>query len=78
MLDAAQIGKWIFVAGLGVAGLGLVVWLVGRAGIPVGHLPGDVRVDRPGWSFTFPIVTCILISIVATIVLNVLARVLHK
>jgi len=77
-MDTTQLGKWTIIAGLGVAGIGLVVWLVGRAGIPVGHLPGDVRIERPGWSFSFPVVTCILLSVAGTVVLNIVVRLLRR
>lgn len=59
------------VGGLALAFVGLVVWLLGKTGIPFGNFPGDIRVDRPGFSFNFPVVTCIVVSIVLTIVLNV-------
>lgn len=59
------------VGGLALAFVGLVVWLLGKTGIPFGNFPGDIRVDRPGFSFDFPVVTCIVVSLVLTIVLNV-------
>jgi hypothetical protein len=41
-------------------------WLV-RMGL--GRLPGDIHVERDGWSFHFPIVTSIVISLVVTLLL---------
>jgi hypothetical protein len=41
-------------------------WLV-RIGL--GRLPGDINVERDGWSFHFPIVTSIVISLVLTLLL---------
>jgi hypothetical protein len=38
--------------------------------LPLGRLPGDVRIRGEGWSFYFPVVTCIVISIVLTVLLN--------
>lgn len=52
------------------AGLGWR-WL---ARIPFGHLPGDINIVRPGFSFHFPIVTCILISIVLSILIWIIRR----
>ena len=49
--------------------VGTVVWLVESLGLPLGRLPGDIRMRGEGWSFSFPIVTCIIVSIV---LLNVL------
>jgi hypothetical protein len=54
-----------------VVGLVLVVtgllwpWL---ARLPWGRLPGDIAVERPGFSFHFPLVTCLLVSIVVSLV----------
>jgi len=64
-----------------VIGLGLllvigggVLLLLGKLGINVGHLPGDIHVEGESRSFHFPVVTCVLVSIVLTIVLNLLLR----
>lgn len=40
--------------------------------IPWGRLPGDIRIVRPGASFYFPLTTCVLISLTASIVLALL------
>lgn len=50
-------------------GLGLVIFLAGIAWpllsrIGIGRLPGDIMIQRGGTSFYFPVVTCILVSIV--------------
>jgi hypothetical protein len=73
-MDLSTIGKWIFFAGLGAAAVGLVIWLVGKTGLPVGSLPGDIRIERPGFSLSFPLVTCIVISLVLTVLLNIVHR----
>jgi hypothetical protein len=62
-----------------LAGLGLALLLVGGllvvgGRLGMGRLPGDLSWEGPGWSVRFPVVTCIVISIVLTIVLQVLAR----
>ena len=74
MTDLSTFGKWIFFSGLAIAAIGLIIWAAGKAGLPLGHLLGDVRVERPGFSFQFHIVTSIVISIVLTIILNILIR----
>jgi len=70
-LDASSIAKWLIVAGLGLAAVGILVWLAGKIGLPAGGLPGDIRVERPGFSFRFPLVTCIVVSIVITVIVNI-------
>jgi len=53
--------------------LGAILLWVGKMGW-IGRLPGDIRVEREGFSFYFPLATCILISIVLTLLLNLLRR----
>ena len=58
-------GKFLVVAGLGLAGLGALLML----GLPLGRLPGDLVYRRGSVSVYAPIVTSILLSLVFTIVL---------
>jgi hypothetical protein len=51
-------------------GLGVLLVVVGLAvqlGLPIGRLPGDIRIQRGNSTFYFPIVTCIVISVVLTV-----------
>ena len=57
--------------------LGVVLVVVGLAAsyFPwLGRLPGDVRIERPGFSFSFPITTCLLLSAVLSVVFSLLSR----
>ncbi len=67
-----MIGKWILIFGVLLVVLGAVVWLSESLGLPVGRLPGDIRMRGEGWSVHFPIVTCIVVSVVLTVLLNLL------
>jgi hypothetical protein len=67
-----MIGKWILIFGVVLVMVGAVVWLIESPGLPLGRLPGDIQMRGEGWSFSFPIVTCILASIVLTVLLNLL------
>lgn len=73
-MDSVTIGKWLAIAGLAIALMGGGVWLLGRWGVPLGGLPGDIRMRGEGWSFSFPIVTCLVVSLLLTIVINLIAR----
>lgn len=66
------LAKILIISGLAMAVLGVVLWLGARAGL--GNLPGDISWKRGPVSVSFPIVTCIVLSIIGTVVLNVLAR----
>ena len=65
-----SLGKTLITVGLGVAGLGVVIVLLQKAGISLGNLPGDVRVEGKRGSFYFPIVTCIVLSVVGSLLLQ--------
>ncbi len=54
------------------------VYLAAKFGIPLGRLPGDIRIEGKNGSFYFPIVTSILISVVLTILVNLFMRFLKK
>ena len=68
-----EIGKLLFIAGLVVAAVGLVLWKTGGLGA-IGRLPGDISVERPGMSFYFPITTCIVISVILTLLMWLFRR----
>jgi Protein of unknown function (DUF2905) len=60
----------LLVAGLVIAGIGLLM----MAGIPLGRLPGDIVVRKGSGTFYFPLATCILLSIILTLLLSFLRR----
>jgi hypothetical protein len=69
----SDLGRILLFVGLGIAALGLVLFLGGK--IPwLGRLPGDIVYRKGSVTFYFPLVTSILLSILLTIVLNLLLR----
>ena len=66
------LGRVLMIAGGTLFLLGVAVSLLGRAGF--GRLPGDVVVERGNWSFHFPIVTSILLSLLLSGILWLLRR----
>jgi hypothetical protein len=73
MGDVSTLGRVLLIAGLVMALVGLLLLFAGRIPL-IGRLPGDIVVQRDNWSFYFPIVTSILLSLVLTLVLNLLFR----
>ena len=63
-------GKLLVVIGVLIACVGLLVML----GLPIGRLPGDITYRRGGTTVYFPIVTCIVASVILTLVLAFLRR----
>ena len=62
-----QLGKWLISVGIIIALLGAVVMILGRIGLF--KLPGDLEFGSKNWRIYLPIASCIVISIVLTIVL---------
>jgi len=62
-----EIGKYLCLGGLVMALIGFVIWKLGDK-LPLGRLPGDIAIQRPGYGFYFPITTCIVISLVITLI----------
>lgn len=62
----------LIVAGLALLAIGLGwPWL---SKLPFGRLPGDIHIVRDGFSFHFPIVTCVVISLVLTLLFWIFRR----
>ena len=72
-----DVGRLLIILGFIIVALGVVILLAGRLPF-IGHLPGDILIRRGGGSFYFPLVTCLLLSIGLTIVLNVLTLIFHR
>ena len=77
MNDFGTTGKILILAGGGIALLGTVLWLLSATGV-FGRLPGDLRIERPGFTCLFPLASMILLSIVLTVVINVILRITKK
>ncbi len=68
-----DLGRLLMMLGGGIFVLGLVLLLAGR--IPgLGQLPGDIRIQRDNFTFFAPLGTMLVISVVLTIVINLIAR----
>lgn len=67
-----QLGRALIVIGALLVVVGVLVVLFGKLGL--GRLPGDIVVERKNFTFSFPIVTSILISIVLTVLANLFLR----
>ena len=69
----SELGRWLMIAGGALFVLGTVMFLAGR--IPgLGRLPGDIVIQRDGFSLFMPFGTMIVVSIVLTLVLNLIGR----
>ena len=69
-----DLGKLLVVLGTVLAVAGLALMWLGRTGIPIGRLPGDIVYRGKNTTVYFPIVTSILLSVLLTVVLYVIGR----
>jgi hypothetical protein len=68
-----EAGKMLVVVGLVVAAIGALLWSgIGRGWF--GKLPGDIHYSRGNFTFYFPIATCILLSILLTLVVRLFRK----
>jgi hypothetical protein len=61
-------GRWLISAGILLVAVGLAVMLGEKMGIRLGRLPGDIHIEGRRGGFYFPIVTCLLVSAVLTLI----------
>ncbi len=69
----AGLGKTLIYLGILLVVVGLIVSLGGKISW-LGHLPGDIYIQRERFTFYFPLTTCILISAIITLVLYLFRR----
>ena len=69
MEPARELGKGLLILGLVIAGAGVFLLAGARLPIRLGRLPGDISYRGRNTSFYFPVVTCIVISVVLTLIL---------
>jgi hypothetical protein len=62
-----QVGKWLILMGIAIVLVGGLVMILGRAGLF--KLPGDLVLGSKNWRIFLPIASCIIISIVLTVIL---------
>jgi len=73
MAGLGDLGKVLIIFGIVVAGIGVLL-LVGDKLPWIGRLPGDIMIKREKFTFYFPIVTCIIISIILTLLFSIFRK----
>ncbi|MGQ9927587.1 MAG: DUF2905 domain-containing protein [Chloroflexaceae bacterium] len=70
---SGDIGRWLIGIGVTLVGLGLLFLVLGR--VPwLGRLPGDIVIERPGLTIYIPLGTMLLLSLVLTLLANLIGR----
>lgn len=76
MLGLDGIAKLLLLVGGAIVLSGAALWLLSRLPF-LGKLPGDILISKGNFNIFIPIVTMVVVSLVLTVVLNLLARVLR-
>ena len=64
--------KWLIIIGVVLIALGLIWPVLAKLGL--GSLPGDIKIERKGFTFYFPITTSIIVSLIITLILWIFRR----
>jgi hypothetical protein len=67
-------GKYIVIIGASIVLIGVIVYFLHDKLHWIGHLPGDIRVERENFRFYFPLATMIVFSLLLTIVINLIKK----
>ena len=70
---SSELGKVLIVAGILLVAIGLLLTFGGRPNF-IGKLPGDLHIERENFSFFFPLGTCLLISLLLSLIIWIFRR----
>jgi hypothetical protein len=73
-----NIARYLMLGGIVLFLIGGGVYLASKFGIPLGRLPGDIRIEGENGSFYFPLTSSVLVSVLLSILLNIISRFLQK
>ena len=68
------VGKFLMIMGVTLLLVGALITLGPKLPFPLGRLPGDIFIQKERFTFSFPIVTCLIISLALTLLLNLIFR----
>lgn len=69
-MNQTNLGKYLIIVGLIIVLIGLIIFVLTKAGLPLGKFPGDIHIKKEKFGIYFPIVTSIVISVVLTLLVN--------
>ena len=69
---AQGLGRLLISLGLVIAAIGFVLYMGWK--IPIGRLPGDIHIRVGSTGIYFPVITCILLSLLLTLVMSIFKR----
>ena len=66
--------RTLIILGVVLLGIGGLIFALSRAGLPLGQLPGDIRIEGENYSCFIPLATGLLLSLLLTLALNLFNR----
>ena len=69
-----ETGKYIILIGAGIVIIGVIIYFLHDKLHWIGHLPGDIRIEKENFRFYFPITTMIVFSVLITVVVSLIRR----
>jgi hypothetical protein len=73
-----NIARTLMLAGITLFLIGGGMYLAAKFGIPLGRLPGDIRIEGENGSFYFPVMSSILVSVILSILFNLISKFWNK
>lgn len=73
-----NLARNLIIIGIILIIIGLIIFGLSKLNLPLGRLPGDIRIEGRNGTFYFPLATSLLVSILLTILLNVILRLFKK
>ena len=73
-----EFGRILVIIGLAIAFTGFVILIAGKIFPWLGNLPGDIRIEGENFNLYIPLATMLLVSILGTILLNIVLRIFRK
>jgi len=70
-----QLGKILIIAGIILVIAGVIIYFAGNRLNWIGHLPGDIRIEKENFRFYFPVTTMIILSIVASLIIWLIRKI---
>ena len=74
----SSLARILVILGVVLILAGGVVYLLGRLNLPLGRLPGDIRIQRENFTCIFPLTPMILLSIGLSVLINIVLRLLNR
>lgn len=74
----SDFARLLIIIGLAIAFVGVIIWLATRFFPWLGNLPGDIRIETNDFKLYIPFATMLLVSLLATILLNIVIRIFRR